>query len=119
MNAVDDLAAFLRDRLDEDVAKADTWHDLECDIHAHLDDGLLSAIATSRMLEEVPGAVCDCGGPVRVRAEVEAKRELLRQYEHLKDDVMPDDLTGVWAFEAVLRAFALPYADHYREEWRP
>lgn len=74
--------------------------------------------------EEVPSAV---GGhiirhdPARVLLEIDAKRELLRQYEHLKYDVTPDDLTGVWAFEAVLRAQAVVYAERtgYREEWRP
>ncbi|MFJ7100157.1 DUF6221 family protein [Streptomyces albogriseolus] len=59
--------------------------------------------------------------PARVLREIDAKRELLRQYEHLKYEVMPDDLTGVWAFEAVLRAHALVYAGRpgYRDEWRP
>ena len=57
----------------------------------------------------------------RVLREIDAKRELLRQYEHLKHEVMPDDLTGVWAFEAVLRVHTVVYADRpgYREEWRP
>lgn len=34
---------------------------------------------------------------------------------------MPDDLSGVWAFEAVLRAHAVVYAGRpgYRKEWRP
>lgn len=75
------LMTFLWKQLDTDAARALQWHDLECDIHAHLDGGLLAAVAASRMLDEVPGAVCDCGGPARVLREVEAKRAVVARYE--------------------------------------
>jgi hypothetical protein len=59
--------------------------------------------------------------PDRVLAEVEAKREMLRQYDNLAYNVMSDDQTGVWALEAVIRAFAVAHADHpdYNQAWRP
>lgn len=89
---MDDLVRFWTDRLDEDEA------------------GTRDCLAS----DEPNVSERDLG-------DIAAKRELLRQYEHLKHDVRPDDLTGVWAFEAVLRAFAAAYADHpeYNEAWRP
>jgi hypothetical protein len=59
--------------------------------------------------------------PARVLREIDAKRKLLRQYEHLKYDVMPDDMSGVLTLEAILRAHAAVYNARpgYCEEWRP
>lgn len=74
---MDDLVQWLRAQLDEDAARAAQWHNLECEIHTHLDRGLLAAVAASQMLQDVPGAVCDCGGPARVLREIDAKRQLL------------------------------------------
>ena len=113
MDGMDDLVQFLRAQLDREAARATGWHDLECDIHEHLDAGLLAQIAAARMLEEVPGAVCDCGGPARVLAEVDAKRRMI-------DDVWGGpDHDDMWTHH--LRLLALPYADRpdYRDTWRP
>ncbi|MFE1515705.1 DUF6221 family protein [[Kitasatospora] papulosa] len=121
---MDDLVQFLRAQLDREAARATGWHDLECDIHEHLDAGLLAQIAAARMLEDVPGAVCDCGGPARVLREVEAKRALLSRYEAMTADVLV--VTGREAIlseyrRIILPGLALPYADHpdYQETWKP
>ncbi|MGY0067707.1 DUF6221 family protein [Streptomyces sp. QTS137] len=132
------LVQFLRARLDEDVQAAkdaggkawkwehgygDMCNDPTCPYgELATDDTVLMQVHGYDIRSPWEGAAhIERHHPARVLAEIEAKRELLRQYEHLKYDVTPDDLTGVWAFEAVLRAFALPYADHpdYRDEWRP
>jgi Family of unknown function (DUF6221) len=78
---MDDLVRWLGEQFDADAARALQWHDLECGIHAHIGAGLLATIATSRMLEDVPGAVCDCGGPTRVMAEIESKRAIVSLYD--------------------------------------
>lgn len=119
----DDMVAFLRARLDEDAARAAQWHDLECEIHTHLDAGLLAAVAASRMLEDVPGAVCDCGGPARVLRDVEAKRRTITRMATVLErgwDYYEND-TVIELAEETLRDLASVYADHanYREEWRP
>ncbi|MGA5670102.1 DUF6221 family protein [Streptomyces pseudogriseolus] len=138
-----DLVQFLRDRWGEDEAATRTMHPdpvasmaqkFEVDAltlreelrqgksdRVLYDEGQRDALhwAATVLPERMPPLA-----PfrrTRILAEIEAKRELLRQYEYLKYDVTPDDLTGVWALEAVLRAFALSHADHpdYNEEWRP
>ncbi|GHB55613.1 hypothetical protein GCM10010331_49310 [Streptomyces xanthochromogenes] len=126
------LVQFIRDRLDEDASRASNWHDLECEIHTHLGTGLVAAVAASRMFADAPGAVCDCGGPARVLADVEAKRLLLA--EHLPSpypmansskaycDCQAQDGVVYETYPCLTaRLLALPYADHsdYREEWRP
>ncbi|MGW2938995.1 DUF6221 family protein [Streptomyces sp. NPDC001156] len=78
-----DFVQYLRDRYDEDAARASRVHDLECEFHARLGAGLLAAVAASQMLADVPGAVCDCDGPARVLREVAAKRKIL-------DELLPD-----------------------------
>ncbi|MCH0538366.1 helix-turn-helix domain-containing protein [Streptomyces sp. MUM 203J] len=120
------LIAFLRARLDDTAAQAAKWHDLECEIHVRPDEGLHAAIAASRMLEEVPGAVCDCGGPARILAEADAKRQLMDAYAEVVDmdaeGVEPEYAHGRAAgLGLAVRLLALPYADHpdYRGEWRP
>jgi hypothetical protein len=130
---VDDLVQFLRNRLNDDVSF----------MHAAIRLRESGAVTASPAATEGAFALMDVvmsdpdtvdaltlftrtgtrapGEAERVLEEVEAKRELLRQYEHLKYDVMPDDMTGVWALETILRAFALPYSGHpdYNEAWRP
>ncbi len=61
------------------------------------------------------------GEAERVLVEAAAKRQLLDQYENLKYNVMPDDISGVLAFEAVIEAFAIAYIGHpdFPEEFRP
>jgi hypothetical protein len=133
--AADDLLQWLRTQFNEDAARAGQWHDLECTIHEHLGSGLLAAVAASQMLDDVPGAVCDCGGPARMLREVNAKRALLRAVFHYEakidgewgcchdasqieagecEEIPPDSIEAV-------RLLALPYVGKpgYREEWRP
>ncbi|MFJ8923875.1 DUF6221 family protein [Streptomyces sp. NPDC102415] len=126
------LVAFLKARLDEDREGALRWHDLECDFHRQSQGGILPAIATAQMLADVPGAVCDCGGPARSLREVEAKRRIVERHS-------PHSMGGCrtcerphWGVEVCdhceretpcpdLRDFAAVYADHpdYLPEWRP
>lgn len=121
-----DLVDFLRARLDSTAAQAAKWHDLECEIHARLDEGLHAASAASQTLHEVPGAACDCGGPARILAEVDAKRQLVDAYAEVADmdtgDAEPEYAYGRAAgLGLAVRLMALLYADHrdYRDEWRP
>ncbi|WP_055563626.1 DUF6221 family protein [Streptomyces atriruber] len=116
-----ELIAFLRARLDGAVARASRWHDLECEIHTRMDGDLLAMLAAGRMLAEVPGAVCDCGGPARVLKEIEAKREMLRLYERACDHWAVFTSGFTVALEDVLRMFAAAYDDHpdHCEEFRP
>ncbi|MFI2354696.1 DUF6221 family protein [Streptomyces anulatus] len=120
----DALVAFLRARLDEDCEGASQWHDLECDFHRQSQGGILPAIATAMMLDDVPGAVCDCGGPARTLREVEAKRRILRAHakwcEGRCEAKYPEggfDAAHYWS----VKALAAVYADHpdYLAEWRP
>ena len=63
--------------------------------------------------------------PARVLRDVEAKREIVMQYERAHDNrrAHPDDLASAGALLAlhgVVHLLALPYADHpeFQEEWR-
>jgi hypothetical protein len=127
---MDELVRWLGVQLDADKARAAQWHDLECSIHEHQEGGLLKAVAALEVYGEVPGAVCDCGGPARVLREIDTKRQLLRTYEEAVtafNDSGPafssyDRLTGsVSSLRRAVELLALPYADRpgYREEWRP
>ncbi|TXS23100.1 hypothetical protein EAO70_04830 [Streptomyces sp. adm13(2018)] len=114
---MDDLIAFLRARLDDAAAESQQWHQLECEVHVHLTGAAPSVLAATSFLQDVPGAVCDCGGPARVLAEVDAKRrrlELLADAIHRGHDDY-DIATELLPLEA------LPYADHpdYQDTWRP
>lgn len=130
MDGMDDLVQFLRARLDDSAAGAGQWHDLECDIHTHLAGGLVASVAASRMLAEVPGAVCDCGGPARVLERVRLSRNLLRRYEAARTSLERSRMPGVdmarmegrvSGLETAVRNAGEEYADHddYRPEWRP
>jgi hypothetical protein len=60
--------------------------------------------------------------PERVLREIDAKRQLLYQFEQRGNSVratVKPPTGGVW--DDMLRLLALPYADRpgYREEWRP
>ena len=98
---MDDLIAFLRARLDEQHAGVDEVHERSCDL-----------------LTDSWPVSCDCGEPEWQLADVAAKRkiiELVFEGFHY-GDACSDDV-----FRRLLRALALPYADHpdYRQEWRP
>ena len=62
--------------------------------------------------------------PARVLAECEAKRRIVKEVETTRRGQFAAPGTGTLALnyglDSVLRALALPYADHpdYREEWR-
>ncbi|MGA5560350.1 DUF6221 family protein [Streptomyces platensis] len=140
----DELVAFLRSRLDEDeavarAAFAGPWvrRDQVAGVHA--------ADATPE--RPFGSAVADCrrvpGGfgygtanadhialhdPVRVLAEVEAKRELLTRYDEPETSGgLPESFNRLTrqvqrsVLSDAFRCLALPYAGHpdYRKEWRP
>lgn len=124
---MDDLVEWLRAQLDEEASRAPRWHDLECEIHTHFDTGLIASLAAARMFDEVPGAVCDCGGPARVLREIDARRRIAEHHDHYRSESIgngPACFTcgpGLGWPCPTLRALALPYADRpgYRAEWRP
>jgi hypothetical protein len=131
VSGVDDLVQWLRAQLDEDAARAAQWHNLECEIHTHLDRGLLAAVAASQMLQDVPGAVCDCGGPARVLHEIAAKRAVVDRYEFACREAsrvdLAEDERETWirvggALQSVVIQLAAPYAGrpgYKAEEWTP
>lgn len=70
--------------------------------------------------------------PVRVLAEVEAKRQIVDLWREAAEGLDEDEIAFVMSMSeypsgvltvlsATLRRLALPYADHkdFREEWRP
>lgn len=101
-----ELAAFLRDRLVDVDRDADDLHDITvCDTVSRY-GGLTGP--------------CDCGWPELVRADVAAKRAMLRHYEEARTAaaglVDADEIGGRIAMEffwsAALRLLAQPYASH-------
>ncbi|WP_329131511.1 DUF6221 family protein [Streptomyces sp. NBC_01476] len=123
-----DIADFLRARYTEDRARVGQWHDLECDIHEHLGGDLAGAIAAAEMLSAVPGAVCSCGGPESVLADLDAKERIVNDFAEASRCWDPDPET--WyevadgcaaALHRALRLLAVPFAAHpdYDARWRP
>jgi hypothetical protein len=122
---MDELARWLGQQLDEDERTARAAHPVF--LHWEYDDcvkeirdfGNGNTLATGVLPHY--GAFMHEHDPARVLREIDAKRELLRQYEHLKHEVMPDDMSGVFALEAVIRAHAQVYDTRpgYKESWRP
>ncbi|MFD7996860.1 DUF6221 family protein [Streptomyces mexicanus] len=125
---MDDLVQWLRAQLDEDERVArlaldqtgDNWRAYYKQIIA----------ANPRFGEDPADAntseVADHiarHDPTRVLAEVEAKRQVIEQYESIGNpppsEIGPDLVRA--ELGRVLRLLALPYADRpgYREEWRP
>lgn len=126
MERMDDLVQFLRARLDEDEQAARRAGDSFRQIG---ETGVIVATEGDRA-EECASA--NWAGiaehivrhdPARVLAEVEAKRELLADYERFVAERRR--MMGGWDSypepSPVLTAFATVYADHpdYRPEWRP
>jgi hypothetical protein len=136
---VDDLVQFLRDRLDEDEALAleapkGPWHignavdpTQPCHVHTFpgarmVADGLNWLVAEHIARQH----------PARVLAEVEAKRRAVDECAYWNEKLaqeaanpskVPYPCLGniLDAVNPILRALALPYADHpaYKPEWRP
>jgi hypothetical protein len=101
------LADFLAARFDEDEGWAPTRHTLLC-----LRTGCETCIFGDDEDTIAAERVCTCGYPARVLAECEAKRRIV--------ELMSDEVEYVVYSDDVLRALALPYADHpdFRPEWR-
>lgn len=112
---INEMGAWLRAQIQHDQELASQWHELTCEIHKHLRGPADAAVAASRMFAAVPGAVCTCGGPDRMRREAHAKNATI---DHALRMAHPD-APSPWA--DVIRQLAAVYADRdgYREEWRP
>jgi hypothetical protein len=126
---MEDLARWFSEQLDADADRAGRWHDLECEIHAHL-GSVKAAAAVASFLSEVPGVVCDCGGPRRTLAEIEAKRSIVTLYDKAAGEAVRLAQVGEDCEEWVQTAgllqvcvcrLAVAYADRpgYLESWRP
>lgn len=130
----DDLVDFLRARYDEEAELAQAadgdqieatdslWGTKYLTLRGDHDD---------RHTTELPAALANHiarHDPARVLAEVEAKREMLREadsfcaeyYADMDDDSSAYQRAACWR-ETNARLLALPYANHpdYRDEWRP
>lgn len=123
-----DLVQFLRARLDEDEGVAQSA--LELAPPGSSARTKWNTMPHGRRTSEFgihPEAMLHSAmhGPVRVLAEVEAKRRIIAAHERRP---MPKgegaDCAHCWGAVwpcPTLRLLALPYADHrdYRQEWRP
>lgn len=108
-----DLVTFLRDRIDEDEAAAESVHANDCDVHPN---GWTGDVGP-----------CDCGYPARVLADVAAKRAIVDMHWQWADDdgsplALCDACSDEWPCRT-LRHLAYAYhvagAEGWREEWRP
>ncbi|MFC8273730.1 DUF6221 family protein [Streptomyces sp. NPDC057271] len=116
---MDDLAQFLRARLDEDEQTARRAGDSFRQI------GKTGVIVSTEGDRAEECATANWAGiaehivrhdPARVLAEVDAKRQLIDWV--LRWPMRPHAPSSV---DGILERLALPYADHadYRDEWRP
>lgn len=127
-----DLTEFLRARLDEEAVRAGKatrgpWRaDLDEDLVLAGDDVIARMWDFNRAGTAVQCAadtmlVTVHADPVRVLAEIEAKREVVRLAERAHDyhETFMNGFSA--AMEEALRLFALPYAAHpdYQPEWAP
>jgi hypothetical protein len=134
---MDDLVAFMRDRLDDDEQAArrvnSSWRQIgetgviasDGDRAEECANGNWTGIAEHIVRHD----------PVRVLADIEVKRELIKLHKSAKLSYLPSRERGcvtcstaqAWDAQAgeancqTLRLLALPYADHpdYRDAWRP
>lgn len=144
---VEDLAAFLQARLDEDEQTArqsaaeggehwryEQWAERDGD--SIRPDQILSVGNRVVNVQRLEGGTLRPGeaehvarhDPARVLADVAAKRRILGEaldkadggHEYYPPDDIVNDIRER-AFKLVLEALALPYSDHpdYRDEWRP
>ena len=134
---LDELVAFLEERLDDDeygakAARSESWT-VERDVSAA---GQLPAESRVVVGADGESGIARVSGrdralhiarhdPARVLHEIEAKRSILNEVTRIEPDappstVRPPDGADV-KMVSVLEMLALPYADHadYREEWRP
>lgn len=138
MDGMDDLVQFLHDRLDETAARAHaaTRGPWTVDNEAYA-ESISSADGTvvvgggrwggeASVFESTEDALHIAEhNPVRVLAEVDAKRQILAIHRRYVDEPGMACLGcagGIeWELCPVARLLALPYADHpdYRPEWRP
>jgi hypothetical protein len=143
---VDDLIAFLRDRLSEDEqaariiepggghqpvrwtakpASSGTWTHLVAEVRfaddpPEIHEDYVVALVRDDRAEWAHIARHD---PARVLAEVAAKRQIINRYTaqtaiQYENSIEED---RAWVLESVIRLLALPHASHpaYRESWRP
>jgi len=114
---MDELTAFLRARLDEDEAAAKAarpaYFTCEC----------LAVFSAAGDIAHVLRH-----DPARVLRDVEAKRAILKRYEHAVSGELPEWTAGrelISAAIAILfvaiRELTAVYSDHpdYRQEWKP
>lgn len=93
-----DLAGFLVARFAEDIERARQVHHETC----------ASLVIVSRALP--PG--CDCGMPTKAMVDIEAKRQVVAEYERARAQVASssgspsDELRGLIT---AMRCLALPY----------
>lgn len=80
---MESVIANLRVLLDQAEREAPRVHHVECDVHIHTDPahGTAAALAGLRMLQEVPGAVCDCPVPAALLADITSKRGVLDAFD--------------------------------------
>lgn len=122
---MDDLIAFMRDRLREREAKATAALPGPWVVEEHTYETVVTSDG-GKVVASVEGLrdgwhIAD-NDPRFVLADVDTKRRLLTQFElrgnSVRRTVQP--ATG-GAWDDLLRILALPYANHpdYRPEWRP
>ncbi len=130
----DDLVKFLRERLDEEAARAKLAFsgqmDPESGWGAYRPEWQQHTTITPHVgiiHEAVQADHVVRWNPARILAEVDAKRCMLKLHERLPDGAFcvtcdaPSGVPGEPHGCPTLRLLALPYADHsdYREDWRP
>ncbi|MFD9047667.1 DUF6221 family protein [Streptomyces zaomyceticus] len=127
---MDDLIAFLRARLDEDeqTARAVGFSRIETAEYLWGSQYLLLQRdeGESKVTAELDAPLSQHiarHDPARVLAEVEAKRQIIKQHERYAAERRR--MMGGWDPQSddspILAALATVYADHpdYRDEWRP
>jgi hypothetical protein len=124
---VSDLVAFIKARLAEDEAVADSgehWqrlHVLPGGTRMIAPEGSMTAVGS---LEPVSALHVVRHDPARVLREVEAKRRIVEAYNEANEGKyagLTYEQGRLDSLELALRLLALPYADHpsYDESWRP
>ena len=124
-----DLVEFLRARLGEDeavalAATAGPWHKVDGGVTDLADAWPVSMTEYDNVdNDQADRAHIARHDPARVLADVEAKRRIIADREHIDASAGDTEWHSGYSdgnYDA-LRALALPYADHpdYDESWRP